>query len=735
MGQVSSGLTLHLCPHYLSRVVTPEITLTETQAVLCGVSATPVPLWNLTRRLDAASENVQAARALPLGRTPILLGVEHLPFLRDWPERPVVVIEKSASYHHHFQARYGAASATGPHIHLCVGDIGICSPLHFKSLRSAFYLEDVGALAFRLMDLPDTICTDTSIFGLPEHPWETEYLHFLHRTIHLVTQIKQFHHQMEPEYARYRQRPSTKVGGVLMRYSHEQVSTDKNFASFLSGTDIRFFACNPPPTNDATGFDIDYVSSNYRETAYATKLLEPTLASAHRLWIFLQEDRPQYIAYRNFSPFCAQQEIFLLQEMLHRLQIPARAYFMDVIGHMNYCYGGGWGLEPRCQRYTSSTTIFTCDPYTSSLHHPKTVSVGYYPYRYLHPRTPLQSPLACRDALELDVAIIHSFRGLSVAFGETNELYELVATFSPLAHGAAIPTFCVSLQRHLRCVTSGGFAHSAWWHSLRRCLDWWFHLQQRIRTVLPMSQRLSKYRLRVYGMYWDQLLPSAICGGSLTFEQADHVRRHAAVVIDCNPSFTLRLPHVCAVQSLAVGGLPLVRYPSFGDPGEPSLHAFDNTTLPYFRSLDELETLVNRFVHHIDERNAFIHHAQTTWLHDLQSGDLERRYHATKPVVVHPHTDPLPLTNDPATNTFLLEAGMGYLYSMSGYVATALQTWRTACAGEHRHLPLALRALKSAVEIQDWPHARHFLGLAREWAPSDPRVMQFSQRLRGLAGC
>lgn len=723
-------------PVILAWMPHPRIHLHNNDFALSGAIGHPVPLWDIQSRLEAAAMNVVQAQTLPMGTTPILLGVEHLAFLHDWPDRPVVVIEKCAAHFHEFQETHASVAAPTDCIHVCVGEWGISSPLHFENVHALFHVSEIGTLAFQLMALPDAIFDQVAVSGLPEHSWEEECLHYLHRTIHTVARIKQFHLAHATDYATYRQRPATRMVAVLLRQPDERLSVDKEFGRLIPETDRRFFSVAlAERPNFWAPFDAEPPTARFRDPGSANEALTPFLDRAERLWQFLQGDRPHYVAVRNVAPFSTMEEVLVYREMLFRLEIPVYAFFRDLFNNMIHAFEGGGFFTRQCARYEAQTTLFSHEAYGAMLYRPGQHPVYHYPYRYLQPSQHIAHPVLHATALERDVAIIHRYRAKAVACNEINELYELVTGFAAGDGAAAAGRFAYRLHVHLQ-QHAAMQSCPAFWQVLRNLVDWIFYSQQRIRNVLAIVPRLSHHRLTVFGDGWEQILPPALCGGPLREEAVDHVYRTSGVTINCTATNTVRLPHSNAVRCLAAGGLPLVPFPMFGDPKETGHEFFTDATLPYYRSAEELETMVQHFLQHWDDRKAFITNAQQGWLRELHGNRHKQSLDALRQTALAlPTQVPTTITDNPATDAFLLQAALGYFWSFSGYVATALHIWKAACAGEHRHLPLALRALTSAVEIQDWPHARHFLGLARNWAPDDPRVTQFSQRLRGLAGC
>lgn len=247
-------------------------------------------------------------------------------------------------------------------------------------------------------------------------------------------------------------------------------------------------------------------------------------------------------------------------------------------------------------------------------------------------------------------------------------------------------------------------------------LNWFLHAQNRIRWVVRVVNHLRDYDVKVFGAGWERFVPASMVGGSLTYAQAAHKRRHSGVVVSCSPSYTYEVPHVDVIETLAAGGMPLAVVPMLETRAEqlplyPFLHA---GTFPYFRTVDELGVLVRQFRADWQARQAFIEEAQATWLGTLHRGEYDRETAERRCTPLRAERLRDSITGNPAHDHFVLHATVGYLYSMSGYVQTALQVWKDLLGSTGMsYLPLILRAAKSAAEIQDWHTARYFTDMGR----------------------
>lgn len=709
--------------------------ITDGVAQLHGVMREPWRLWTVAPREAQAARNVEAARALPDGTTPIFLGVEHLPALcRVAWDRPAIVIEKSRGYAEVYRAQTKIQPGS-PQVQVVIGQEGIVSPLQFRGARHHFWYEEMGGLAMRLLEIEPAWWRTIVCYPLARHAVEQDYAVYLEFTLRLTAGAQQFHAHHAPAYAAVRRQSVADIVLLLLTYAQEQSTCARDVGDFFPGLQ-QAYAAMPAPS-------LQHQSHCFAELDTAVPVDVPCLAemvvarqaaATEALLQRLTTIRPRVVACRNLAPFWGIEALVFERELLRHCGIPLHAVFRDLLTHMHSSLQGGGSYTAHGARYPSPHTIFyAIDGYHAARTALPGMDVRYAPYRYLPSVVPVAAPAERSDAMELDVVVVHSSRVEALAVAELNELYECVADAAGSYAPTAVHHALLQTRQRLQA-TWLGIAPPFGTALLSAC-EWLYYAQHRIRMVMAIVPKLEARRVRVYGEGWDRLLPAALCGGKVAAAEVPHLYRHATVMLSLAPANSFQLPHPSVVECTAAGGLPLAMWPTFGD--QPAYgHSFlDAQSVPYFRTADEAVELVNRYCGDWSARQARIHAAQTTWLPQLWDAPVattaDRPACVAIPLVLDAE---FPITGDRVRDAWLLEAVLGYLYSFSGYLQAALTTWqRILHDAPWRPVPLIVRAAVTAVEAGDSGATAELLTLAQQVAPQHRLVRGLPERLRQVA--
>ncbi len=679
-----------------------QVTLIGDQICATGITAQPVALGSLAQRQTIAASNVARAHDLPNAVTPVLLGIEHLSaLLQQWPTtRPVLLIEKCATWCEYFLHTH-ALTKIPAHIHLCRGGWGLCSPLQFSTFRLQLFQQEIADLALQALHLTHIDLCNIAIFGLPEHPWETEYLHYLHQALYSVACAAQFHREHTPVYRAHRATPAAERIGFLQSANLPQQS--RLFAPYFPPNVLTDWMMPLTPQDHPPGlFEGATAEALDRDPQRAIERCGRFAASAHALIDRARSERWRAFATINLAPFFGLETLLFHREALRQLDLHHLAFFRDFFSHQQRLFVGGWCFDLIDTHFANGhTTFLQHASFNAALFAPRQCPVYFFPYDYFECHQPITPPLTTRAAMHRDIAIVHTCREYAVRCTEFNELHELITTVSPLGYAAIGPLLWL-LRRQL-LADSRGCGNTAYWSQLMGTLEWIFHAQNRIRWVIALQPVLSRYRATVYGNGWDGFLPPALIGGSITNTQAREIFRTSTVTIDCTPVETTRLPHATAVECIAVGGCPLVVAPVFGDQHETSVPGFHAQTFAHFRTPAECENLLAKFLGDDTARQQYIVNAQQTWLPTLQSGSFHRPLSELlmEPITPAAADRTFPITQNVALDRWLLRVATGYVYSLAGFVDSALACWEQCL-----HDPpvpctiLAQRAARCAKEIE-----------------------------------
>ncbi|GEM_PF-2152557 len=670
-----------------------------------GITRQPIALWSVSERVRAAANNVSAALTLPTERTPVFLGIEHLPALQKmWPHtRRAIVIEKTGAWQDLFGRQSSIMLQQPSSITLCRGGWGFCSPLHFPTFHTQWYQQELAHLALQVLRAAEAALSHITIFGLPEHAFETTYLHYLHRALHTVSAAVRFHNDTVITYADETAPRSRRIGFLhLVQDPHD---ADPFTPLFPPDTLSRWKMDEIFSGTDAFVSGVTPCTSADRDPQRVDRACEPFRQATRALVACAKRERWQAVASRNLAPFFSLEAVLFQREALRRCKLTHYAFFRDTFSQQNHIFQGGWSYPCLTTFFGDGQTIFFQHAtQNATMYAPAQVPTYFYPYHYVNAQQPLAPPVALRGQLERDIAIVHNTRYYAVTYNEFNELYELVTSISPRGY-AAIGPLLWHLRHHLQ-VQQPGDPSAAYWSQTVNKIEWLFYAQMRIRWVMSLLPTLMRYRTTVFGADWGRLLPAQLCGSLITREQTAHIFRTSAITIDCTPVDTIRLPHPTAVECIAAGGFPLVVAPVYGDPGERSVGCFTADTLVYFRTASELQTLVEHYLTDWNARQEFIQHAQAGWLKTLHAG----AYHIPFAQLAHdPITRALPvapsITDSPTVDDWITRVAVGYAYSLAGFVGSALDCWEKCL----RDPPvpctaLAIRAAKCAEELSLCPY-------------------------------
>lgn len=698
----------------------PGLKLFQGHLFMEGVTSEAIELWDTHNRQIQARENV--ATALGNQETPIFIGIEHLPKLMEsWPaNRVAVLIEKSEEYREIFKRDFCPTSPPPENIILVTGQTGIKPPFTFKSLDYSFYHQEVGALIFRMMSLPDALFQNHRIYSVPsDEPADTIYNHYLHRALYSLAESKKFHTLHQARYDRFRNSSDRGNKPLFIPLMHsDMLDFGHHFDALQPCDNPLVFSMEPmidPAAALGGAFDkrvLDHPASAHEFLHDVRPFGERTLA----MLMLIEHSRPARALIRNRSPFYTLEDTLFTEEALRRLGIETCFFFLDSFYEHTEVFDGGWAFQiystlwPREQ-----TCFFTSDAVSNANSLPARHPTYFAPHRNIAIDYPITPPLENPADLSGEIVAIHAVRNYSTFFNEINEMVEVLQTFCPLEIGAASYNSLFLLKQYPRLLkapfTSFYFQHFI------QMLHWFFNAQSRIRRMMQALEAIGHLNFKIYGEGWNQYIPAQYCKGQAHATEIPSIHRGALCTIDFAVSPNPGLPHFAAIQCLANGGLPIISAPFLGSPDTSSADQHVHAALPMFHNTQELADILGNLTQNMSTRADRIRQAQeelkaslgkqTAWAASIEN--LVQKGAITRPKTPFKGE----LTGSPSKDRWILEVFTGYLYSFGGYLACALDVWAPLIMeGECHHLPLIYRAVQTALEANDRKKAKQFLAQA-----------------------
>jgi hypothetical protein len=673
----------------------PQFELVNGQVVLTGMLPQAYPLWQESERLKQAGVNVEQALDLEPGTTAVFLGVEHLPILKALNfSKPAIIIEKSRLHHDAFCRRY-PISALPEGIKVVVGEWGFSTAYHFPKMQSIWHDQEFAYLGLQLFELPDELFQKTQVFGLAPYPQLLKDFGIETKVLQLITEAKRFHAKNQRTYDLIKSRPATATVCVLLH----------KFNECLDEAVKKFF--------------------NIIGDAQTVKHLQLTTQDDF-LTSFLNE-KPLFVALPNRMTFLSLEDSVYYEEMLRRMGVPVACFFYEWFTQQTTGMYGGWSYFLYCDQWRAEAKkIFTIFPRHAMNDLPKTVPVYEYPPNYVDVQDTMIPPITDQNQMERDIAIIHDPRIYCVECNEINEIYEMVSTHAPDENGKSIYHF-LYLFRKMLAAHPYPLANSFYFRSLVNSLDFLFYNQTRIRNVLKVVTRLKDYRISVYGEGWQNILPKHVACEGHIFDQGalSRIYRTSQFTLDLTQMFSKATPHFPAIKCLAEGGFPLMLAPCLDDRESGLENVFGDHCL-YFENAEDLAQRIGHYRSHWDERQKYISQAQSTWLKDIQNRFVQNKFDALNSERLKPSERvPQNITAQPQLDACILEAAFAYVLSMSGYIEAAFTIWQTLLydRGFH-HLPLIVRTLRTAKELQKWAELEKLLRVFEPKFPSAEGIKQ-----------
>lgn len=701
----------------------------------------PMALWEVKLRMDAALQNVLAA--LKDGKAnPVFIGIEHLPsLLTHWTDqRPVIVIEKSAAYAELFVKEVAPVPGSLPtHVKIITGQIGIKSPFTFRNFDFSFHRQEIVSLILQIMPLPDTWFENSRLYEVPLEPGEMPFSYYLRRALVALAESKKFHLHHCRQYEEIRASKKNASRPLFLIADPEEINDlGRHFDALeIKPDSLVFNMMTPAGGSSKNGWifeeeDLTDKPLHFAETA--SLLPEIFSLKARQLLDLLEKEKPAHALMRNRSPFCAFEDILFTEELLRRSGLETCFFFIDSFFQYGDMLEGGYSFGALTELWPSGQAhFFTADPLSNAPAIPARFSTYEAPYRNITINHQIVPPLAKPEELSGEIVAIHLARDYATFFQEVNEMVEMVQAFSPLDFGTSTYNSLFLLRQHQHLLS--GPLNSSFIRNLIQTMHWYFYAQVRIRRVMDTVSRFGNLKFAIYGEGWQRFLPAANCRGHAKPEETPDIQRRALCTIDFSITPSPHVPHFSAIHCLANGGLPVVSAP-FLQPDQSNDDQFSVPSIPTFRNVEELGRILENLRHHPENRATLIKKAQEEMLYALgrqkkwasSVEDLQKRGKLKR-------ADPFigPLSLDPVTDQFILDAFTGYLFSFGGYLAAALEVWKsTVTSCNHYHLPLLIRATRTALEINDGTQARFFLSLAKASNPEEALLIeQLARQIRG----
>lgn len=684
-------------------------------AVWRGIKRQDVIMWSQEERTRPVPELVGRAIALPKQMTPIFMGVEFLPeIITQNLTRPAILIEKSSSYFDSFLSDAKLRTELPENIKIIRGEWGIKSPYNFATFDAPFMQQEIGQIAFKLMQLPHELVAQSACFGLPEHPLEKIYFEQMYRVILSCTIAAQFHIEMRPTYQEIKKRfirsessdhSSNEEIGVLHLADDEKIFIEQYFLSGFKNARNNYFQFNThKQTSDflSVFFNSEELPREKLQESELINILSPFIEQTQNLLQWIKDKNIDRIIWRNRSIWESLESIIFAEKMLQHINIPCTALFADLFSFQSHLHRGGWGFEIWSDLADNKHTDLICmESCEGALYKPESKPASFLSFGYCDPNVKFAPALTDANKFINDIAIINLARPHSFHVAEINEIAELVIAFSPFEKGRALYSFLFCFSEWLNNNHSESVTY--YWKSLLKYLHGNFYSQTRMRRTQEVVFNLSeKMRVGVYGKDWEDFIPTNIQKGYLSTKEMERVHNESIVTLVLSPINTIKCPHYSMIKCLTAGGLPIATKPTIDlENRADGFDCFNTDNLLFYNNVVDLAKMVEHFSTNIEERANKINQAQESWLKDLRDGKYQQDFQqASQKYVVRPNYAPQTFTNDSKADQFILEAVLGYFYSFSGYINAAVKTWENALKiAPREHSPLIARLKRTIDEL------------------------------------
>ncbi len=666
----------------------------------------PLPQHNINQRLDQAQKHL----IKPQTGMRILLGIEHLPFLPDYSP-DIIIVEKSKELCEDYRTRHAEIFKRWADS-IVVGEWGVVP----EKIVQHYFLPtllriETSVILLKLFDLLVNSSGPVTVESVWVEPSEKIYFEQIQEGIKQIILARDFHREHAETYAKCREKlKSTTSTTKLVLNNVHAYATRRALGEFY--LDL--------PNDEFVAHEIPYrfVSDH---VAFFPIVLHPEIKVSHinqdnigrenalALLHGILEHNPQAVMQINHGMLSHIIDIFFLQHMLRLMEIPIYSMFSDFFQHQSVFIVGGLTHDV-LREYKSAKhdgdKIITMHPF----------SAGLYNYNEPAYHVPCHAVRdggtflpAVRDVslIKRDVLIVHTTRNFATHITEFNELYEIISANTTARHDRAALYLLHSLRENLSTRTD--LLDSYYIKSALNLLEWIFYCQARLRLVIEVTTRCLKKEnlsVTVHGDGWGEYLPKEICGPIVHPDELKTLHQESLVTLDLSTFYALDTPHPPVFHCLQNGGLPLTLSPCFDDKPSPYFNQIDTSQFLYFDSISACFEMIRTIKNNFGKRAGYITTMQDkikTALGDKKIPPLEKGL--DKPIV----KTKLNLATQPFSNEIekiLNQVTLGYVYSLSGFVELAAETWhKLVFEKDFKDTTLITRLHKTYIELGDAANA------------------------------
>lgn len=666
----------------------------------------PFPQHNINQRLNQAKENLNKA---PSGLK-IFLGIEHLPYLPDNTTN-IIIVEKSKELCENYRASH-AEIFNRLADSIVVGEWGIVP----EKIVQHYFLPtllriETAVILLKLFDLLVNSSGPVTVLSVWAEPSEKLFDEQIREGVRQIILARDFHREHATTYTQCREQLKSRLSQVkLVLNNVHAYATRRALGEFYLELPKDEYISHEIPYRFVSDH-VPFFPIELHPEISSRPASQDSIGRENALALLggILEHKPQAVMQINHGMLSHIIDIFFLQHMLRLLEIPVYSMFSDFFQHQSVFIVGGLThdvqSEYKTARNNNDKTI-TMHPFSAGLYS-YDEPVYHVPCHAVRESGTFSAPVTDAGQIKRDVLIVHTTRNFATHITEFNELYEIITAHTTVRHDKAALYLLQQLRSNLSTRTD--LVNSYYIKNSLNLLEWIFYCQARIRMVIEVTTRCLKkgnLSIAVHGDGWGEYLPKEICGPIVHPDELKILQQESLITLDLSTFYALDTPHPPVFHCLQNGGLPLTLSPCFDDKPSAYFNQIDTSQFLYFDSVTACFEMIRTIKNNFSKRAGYITTMQNkikTALGDKKIPTLESWLNKpTSKTKLNLSTPPF--TGE--TEEILGQVALGYVYSQSGLVKLAAQTWGSLVFEKNfKDQTLITRLYKTYTELGDTVNA------------------------------